>query len=119
MHSASLSLKDDILSYIRRVDYVSFAGLRNQFRERFGPGPGNDGMALELCENVILWAGMTEEAAKSVEALLDEKRIRLYPTSALVYMYDGGAFNLPILKASARKAPKTLHWFPVTLRPVH
>lgn len=106
----TIPLKQRILDYVRATDHVSFAELGNHF-EGFTGGDH----ALCKAHNIILWAGMTEEAVQAMMSLLTEKLITPHPSSQLVYLIDGRSLTLPIVKR-VRKY-KNPHWLPVTLRP--
>jgi len=63
-------------------------------------------------ENIILWAGISQEFFQVVTLALNSHQIMMRPTQLLVYLVDGGALNMPIAK-SARHY-QTPHWLPVS-----
>jgi hypothetical protein len=106
-------LKERILDYIQKTDYVSFAELNHRFGGDFTGGE----MALELKRNLIIWANLTETACASVRELLTEHAIIAAPTGLLVYATDGIMLKFPIAKRE--RDYKEIHWLPVTLRPAN
>jgi hypothetical protein len=104
------TLRDRVLAYVLQTDHVSFAELGNHF-EGFRGGD----FQLQKGENIILWAGLSQEAVNVMGDLLDSGAIEPHPASILVYLIDGCSLTLPLVK-QARKY-KTPHWLPVTLRP--
>ena len=105
------TLKDRVLEYIGSTDYVSFAELANRFGDHFKGGEH----CIELRHNLVLWAGMSAEAATAMRELLNDKEIAAQPSSMWVYLADGSALTFPIAKR-VRTYTKP-HWAPVTLRP--
>jgi hypothetical protein len=104
------TISDRMLAYIRDTDHVSFAELSRRFPEcREGD------YALTLGENLILWAGLSQEASKALNALLENGVIHAKPCAMLIYLIDGAIPKYPVAK---RNVPyKKPHWLPVTLRP--
>jgi hypothetical protein len=109
----SEALKDRVRDYIEATDHVSFAELSNHFSDHFTGGEH----ALELCPNLVVWAGMTQEASDAMRELLNEdKAVFGKPCALLIYLIDGRSMSLPIAK---RLKPYTKpHWLPMTLRPI-
>lgn len=108
-------LADAIEEFIRRYDWVTFPELQRRL-EPFAEVRGN--VALELAPNLILWAGMSEAFADTVQQLRSEKRIWSWPTVWLTYFLDGGALKMPIAKRIPKGGYKTERWLPVCLRVV-
>jgi hypothetical protein len=105
------TISDRMLAYIKATDHVSFAELGNRFAEC------RDGdYAVTLRDkNLILWAGMSQEACEAINAMLTAGTIHANPASTLIYLCDGTALRYPVAK---RGGPyKKPHWLPVTLRP--
>lgn len=100
-----------IASYMGQTDYVSFVELKRHCRD-FGDVDGS--IAIQLEGNIILWSEMSSEFADAVMAMGKEGQIHYTPTTTLVYLIDGGALNLPIVKRP--RAYKTVHWLPVCIR---
>lgn len=106
------SLQAQILDYIVRREYVSYAELS----QIDGFRGGDRAIFHKNYPNLICWIGLTEEAANAVLHLLNSRRLHHKPTSIIVYLCDGALLNLPLVKsASAAKKYKNPHWFPVTL----
>jgi hypothetical protein len=108
----SETLKERVRDYIVATDFVSFAELANRFGDHFSGGD----RCLEVQPNLVLWAGMTEEASDAVRTLLNEQIIFAARTTQLIYLCDGRSLTFPIAKR-ARSYAKP-HWVPVTLRPI-
>lgn len=71
--------------------------------------------AIDLGQNVIAWAGVSEEYVNAVRAALDTGQIHMAPTIPLVYIIDGQTLSLPIAKTPPRGGYKRPHWAPVAL----
>lgn len=106
-------LADAIEAYIRQYDHVTFVELLSRL-EPFADVRGDFG--LELRDNVVLWAGMSESFTDAIEQLRAEKRVWPTPTVWLTYMIDGGSLSLPIAKRIPKGGYKKPHWLPVCLR---
>lgn len=65
------------------------------------------------CPNLVIWAGMSQEFADVLKAVLCDKRIEATPTSILVYMCDGEALTLPIAQRPPKNGYREPHWVPV------
>jgi len=61
----------------------------------------------------VLWEDLTQEAATALERLFGERTLVMLPTNAEAYVFDGGALNLPLVRA-ARQYPQD-HWQPVVI----
>jgi len=105
-----MTLKEQVLNFIRETDSVTFAELQRQFPE-FRDGD----FSMSAAENHILWVNMTEEAADALTELREEGLIVALPTDVLVYFIDGMALKFPLAKRTS--AYKTPHWAPVVWRP--
>jgi hypothetical protein len=103
--------RNGFLQYIQEKGDVSFAELENVFRGF--TKSGGDGCAFEIGNNLILWAGMSEEGFNLIECLFLEKTIDFRTSSQLVYLLNGRTLNLPLAKQ--RKSYKDPRWLPVTI----
>ena len=97
------------LAYVQTHPGTSFVELERVMSEFF-PVEGDLAIGMEQ-RNVVLWSGISEDFA-DVYAALDGK-ITLEPASWLVYLADGKALNLPLVKRLPKKSYKKPHWLPV------
>lgn len=110
-------IEDAVVAYVRHNDWVTYVELENRFaafcevKGSYSVSPADD-------ENTIIWANMAETWCKLLSKLRQEGRIFWHPSSAFVYMIDGGYLPLPIAKKPPKGGYKTLHWLPVCLRVV-
>jgi hypothetical protein len=107
-------MKQQILDYVKRCDWVSFAEL-GQYIDGFKAAPGDPAMEIAFEGNIILWTGLSQAAVEAIEELKAEGKLHLMPGSVLSYLIDGASLQLPIAK-QARKYSKP-HWLPVFFRP--
>jgi hypothetical protein len=101
-------MREKILTYVRERRYVSFVEL-----ERFLGGEMSGDFNLFKGDNVVLWSGVSERFAEAFASLVETGQVRLVPTSPLVYLIDGKALRLPLVKGRYRY--KKPHWLPVVL----
>ncbi len=102
-------MKEQILNFVRERRHVSFAELERLL----GDAMVGDCDITLLDENVILWSGVSEQFAETFNDLVRTSAVRLKPTSLFVYLVDGKALTLPLVKG--RYHYKQPHWFPVVL----
>lgn len=109
-------LKDRIVNYIERTDYVSFAELRNRFG---GDGRLDGDFCISLPDrpNSVLWSGMSEEFCDVMRALIREHAVDLAGSCSLTYMIDGGMPSMPVAKRIGKQDFKSPRWVPITFRP--
>lgn len=69
------------------------------------------------CPNLIIWAGMSHEFADVLKGLLRDPRVKVTPTSLLVYLCDGKALNFPVAKNPPKNGYREPHWVPVCFGP--
>ena len=103
-------MKDKIMGFVKsNGNSATFAELLNKV-------PGFAGyFGIKFDEyNILLWTGMSEEAASSVNELIGENKLYIHPSNLLSYMYYGHVPDLPI--AEHPKRYDTMHWFPAILR---
>jgi hypothetical protein len=65
--------------------------------------------------NIVLWAGLSAEAADALKVLLEAGECHFRPTSPLTYLCDGMMLKYPLVKRSRHY--KTAHWAPCVLKP--
>jgi hypothetical protein len=105
-----MSLKDDILAYVTKHDYVSFAELSRLP----GFGSGDFALCVPNMGEAVYWAGLSEEAAHALSDLVREGQVHYWlASSVLIYFIDGCTLKLPLVKQA--RVYKTPHWLPVTI----
>lgn len=102
------TLRDKILSLVRTLGAVSFAELAHTLGPQFR---GDCTLWLDPERNLILWPGISEEAAGTILTLLEEGALVLRPSSPLTYLIDGMYPSLPVARGRYRYAKP--HWVPV------
>ncbi|HEY1445663.1 MAG TPA: hypothetical protein VGF51_12255 [Acidimicrobiales bacterium] len=111
---SATTVVDTLIDYVRRRDHCSFVEILGCLEEQGVPTQGT--LSMELGPNVLLWAGLSEEAYD----ILDDPRCRaaIVPVGAsvLVYAFDGGILDLPIAKRPPKSGYKKPHWLPVVFR---
>lgn len=106
-------LPDAVCAYVKQKDYVSFVQIERLLTP-YLPIKGNHALCFSDHENIVLWAGMSQEWVTLMRQLLAEHRVYPYPSVPMVYWVDGGVPVLPL--ARTVRHYKDVHWFPVTLR---
>lgn len=109
MHSES-EMAERILRFVQRNDFVSFAELTR----RIGGFKGQREIVIPR-NNIVLWAGLSRSAERSISRLFRSGRIAFEPTDPLVYLLDGLALTYPLAQSSL--SYEKPHWLPVVLRP--
>lgn len=90
-----MSIRDQIVAFIKGRDHVTFVELQNEFKDVMNV---RGKYVLECCKNGTLWANMSKEFSELVDSLIKDKTIHVHPTDRLVYILDGGALSLPVPK---------------------
>jgi hypothetical protein len=104
-------MKAQIVADLEVSRDMSFAELAGRWPEHFRDGPYL--LPWPKLENVFIWVGLTEDALRLIEELLNEGLAELGSTSYLVYVADGMMPTQPIAKRfRSYKAP---HWVPSVL----
>lgn len=104
----ALPLDVAIREMLRLRNHVSFAEL-----SRIEGFKGRLTLCAEASPNIVLWNGISQEAADILEDLRKSGVFEYRPASWMVYLTDGMALNMPMVKRNVKY--KTPHWFPVTL----
>ena len=65
--------------------------------------------------NIVLWSGISPEAADALEILFKAGECHFRPTSMLTYLFDGMMLKYPLAKRPRHY--KTPHWCPCVLKP--
>lgn len=107
-----MEMKQKICEYVERNKAVSFAELDQFIGENFR---GTWAIESARRKNVIFWAGLSEEAIKSLNELVQEEKIHYDLTQSLTYVIDGCMIKYPIVKQD--RDYKKPHWLPVVLNP--
>ena len=110
------TLAEDILEYVRKMDYVSFPELLRHMEGRHEV-KGKFSIIMEADENLVLWYGLSENMCEVLHDLRRGGLIKYQPSSLLVYMIDGGMLTLPLAQRPPKVGYKEPHWLPVTIRP--
>jgi hypothetical protein len=75
---------------------------------------------LSLCHgtynNIVFWVNMSREAIDAIHQIREEGDYEMTPTPFMVYLIDGMALDLPLVKR--RTNYKKPHWLPVAFNPV-
>ncbi len=98
-----------ILGLVHDRGHVSFAEI-SQFVDHEG---GDQALYYPNYENIVLWAGLSEETAKAIQYLLNGKKIFIHPASELTYLADGRIPSFPTAKSLRQY--KEPHWMPTCL----
>jgi hypothetical protein len=105
-----------IIDEIRKLlpqDNISFAELA-----RLEGFAGDQELFLNAAtdtSNIVLWSGVSPEAADALKVLFEQGECHFRPTSVLTYLCDGMMLKLPLVKRSRHY--KTPHWCPCVLKP--
>lgn len=98
-----------IKAELDRCDHLTFVELSRI--------PGFHGtkeiLAPESFGNTIIWQAMSQEFCDAINGLIVDGEAHLYPSTPLVYMFDGCILKLPIAKT--KRVYKTPHWLPCVL----
>jgi hypothetical protein len=110
------TIKKQILEYVTANDWVSFAELQRieGFKEP-EDATSHTRLSLPGFENIILWEGLTQEAADALKELQQEQKVYLQPGSWFSYLHDGASLRLPLAKQARNYAEP--HWLPRFCRP--
>lgn len=110
------TLKKSVLEYIRKTGDVSYAELQRLFNRLGFDYRGDLEIYSPINENVILWCGWNREAIEIMNELKSENLVEQEPVQLLVYIIDGAALRLPLVKRAVNY--KTPHWLPLVFRAV-
>jgi hypothetical protein len=109
-------MKQQILDYVNRNDWVSFAELQTRI-DGFKAAPDEPAMEIGhgAFANIILWQGLSQAAVDALKELTVEGKLHWRTGSPLSYYCDGAALQLPIAKQA--KSYSKPRWLPVFYRP--
>jgi hypothetical protein len=102
-------LAEKILGLVLKYGDQSFANLASELPE-FHDG----NFAIDLFDNLVIWNGVTIEAADAIRELREADAIYFSAVPLMVYHIDGRALGMPI--ATKLRRYKTPHWLPIILR---
>jgi hypothetical protein len=106
-----MSMKESIFEMILRKKAVSFYELEESIDGFYGD------QAWGVPEkNMFFWTRLSVEAGAALQELIDEKLIKMTPSSVLVYQIDGFVTTMQVAKEIT--AYKTPRWFPVVFNPI-
>lgn len=106
-----MNIELNVLTYINNNQGTSYAELEHLFDELNFEWRGNFDICSGQCENVILWTGWNKEAIEVINNLKRSEKIEQVLTDPIIYLIDGKALNMPIVKKY--KDYKKPHWLPV------
>lgn len=69
------------------------------------------------CPNLFIWAGMSQDFADVLKAVMQDRRVKATQTSPLVYLCDGKALTFPLARKPPRQGYREPHWVPVCFGP--
>ena len=105
-------MKTEIIELVeKKGDGISFVELSELegFNGEFSFG--------EVDKNIFYWFGISSEAIDAINELREEEKIKLVPTSPLVYFVDGQVPTFPIAKQD--KKYKDPRWQPCAINKGH
>jgi hypothetical protein len=104
------TMKDAIRELLQQ-DHVSFAELAR----RIAGFRGEMAWGIQP-KNLVLWHGISDEAARTLQQMLDDGEFHLHDARPLIYMLDGCCLKLPIARRPPRGGYKEPHWAPAVLK---
>lgn len=113
---SEMDIARDVLLEVCKRPTTSFADLKRNLNAN-NRLDGTISFCASRDENVVLWAGMSQDFGNALAYLLSEELIELTPTEYLVYLCDGYVLDLPVAKRLRKKGFKSPHWLPVVLNP--
>ena len=105
------ALKKAVLEHIRKTGDVSYAELQWLFNQLGFDYRGEFEIYSPINNNVIFWTGWNREAIEIMNELKSEGLIEQEPVQPLVYLIDGAALSLPIVRRAAKY--QSPHWLPL------
>jgi len=101
--------KDQLIEFIGDRKGVSFVEVERRFPEIMVGQP----MVWENDKNWVYWEGWNADAWSLMHDLKRDKVLDFDPCSMLIYLIDGKALELPMVKSM--RSYKTPHWMPLTM----
>jgi hypothetical protein len=103
---------DAVTLLVKEHKHVTFVEIGRMLSDHIQT-KGHLAICLSSSENLILWAGMSEEFYDVMRRCIDENRIFRHSSSPLTYMVDGGGLNLPVARTMRAVGAKKDYWIPV------
>lgn len=110
------ALKSAVLEYIRKTGDVSYAELQYLFNRLEFDYHGNLEIYSPVNENVVFWCGWNREAIEILNELKAENLIEQEPVQPLIYLIDGAALRLPLVRKAINYTSP--HWLPLVYQAV-
>jgi len=111
------NIKKEVYCYIKQNEGTSYVELENLLTRLGFNWEGNLEIYSDINPNVIFWTGWNKEAIELLNDLQREERIEKIPGQLVMYLIDGKALNLPIVRTD--RDYKTPHWLPVLFTAKH
>lgn len=92
---------------------TSIVEIKNALEARGLATEGEIAVETGNCPNLIVWAGMSQDFADVLKAVLCDKRVRPSPTSFMTYLHDGQALTFPLAQKPPKNGYREPHWVPV------
>jgi hypothetical protein len=110
-HDTLGGLKEGVLALVRNETTPTLAAVARL------PGAWGEKWLTVTGKNIVLWGAFSWEAISAIRELQLEGRIRLEPTLPLVYLAEGIAPRLPLVKShrAIARGYAQPHWLPVVL----
>lgn len=109
-------IKQEILTLLKENDNYSFSEIVSNLEYRGIKVYGD--RSLFLCENLVVWDGISSEFATAIRELIESKKIILLPlgeiNAFLIYSNGGQILELPIAKRITEYV--TPHWLPTIIK---
>jgi hypothetical protein len=111
------NVKDDLIAHVEKINWVSFAELKNRWPDYFAEHDEGDFLMMmhPLMGETVIWPAVSLEIRAAIGELLNERRIIMQPGNSLSYLIDGACLSLPIAKQ--QRVYKSTRWLPCFLRP--
>lgn len=106
-----MNVKAEVLKYIKNNEGTSYAELEHLFNKLGFNWQGDLEIYSDKCDNVIFWTGWNLEAIEVINSLKSDGLIAQVPAQPFIYLIDGKALTLPIVKTYRQY--KTPHWLPL------
>ena len=109
-------IKQKVLEYIRKNDYVSYVELEWLFDKLGFDYHGGYEIYSPVNDNVVFWTGWNEKAIGILNDLKSENLVTQEPAQPIIYLIDGGCMEYPLVRSNVNY--KTPHWLPIVYRPL-
>ena len=106
-----MTLKEQIAEFVSKRGRVTVEAIRREFEA----ARGELSWESRNFENVVFWRGLSQEAIKALEELLEEKAILMHPASLREYVAGDGWAMLLLPVAMSGRSYASPHWRIVAL----